>query len=115
MGQGWRCHENPGAVLKACGNSCELETCQDSNSTQCEIWGEEQCAANPGAMLKECPHTCGVCRSVCKDKNDSCKAWALAGECTANPKSMRVLCPSACLICAQMELALAGDAPKDEV
>jgi hypothetical protein len=56
-----------------------------------------------------------VCRSVCRDKNDSCAAWAAAGECTKNAASMRVLCPSACLVCAQMELALAGDAPKDEV
>ena len=109
------CFENPGAVLKACGNSCGLEACEDKNSTQCESWSEEQCAANPGAMLRECPATCGVCRQVCKDKHESCAAWAAAGECTANAKSMRALCSSSCFVCASIELAFAGDADKDEI
>ena len=102
-------------MLKACGNSCGLEACEDKNSTQCETWGASQCADNPGAMLRECPATCGVCRQVCKDKHESCKAWAEAGECTKNAASMRALCSSSCLVCANIELALAADPPKDEM
>ena len=101
-------------VFDSCG-VCDGIKCADNNSTQCAIWGEEQCAANPGAMLRECPETCGVCRQVCKDKHESCKAWASAGECTKNAASMRALCSSSCLVCANMELALAGDPPKDEM
>ena len=109
------CHQNAGAVLKACGKSCDLETCEDKNSTQCAIWGEEQCAVNPGAMLRECPKTCGMCRNTCHDKDESCKAWADAGECTKNAVAMRRVCPSSCLICANIELAAAQDAEKDEM
>ena len=52
---------------------------------------------------------------ACADENELCGTWAEAGECTKNAASMRVLCSSSCLICANIELALAGDAPKDEM
>jgi hypothetical protein len=82
---------------------CEANTCEDRNSTQCEIWGEAECANNPGAVMRECPKTCGVCTTVCADKEESCKEWASKGECEKNPASMLALCPQACGACHELE------------
>lgn len=35
----------------------------------------------------------------CKNKHESCTAWAVAGECEKNPKYMKKDCPAACMEC----------------
>ena len=81
----------------------QATTCEDKNSTQCEIWGESECLANPGAVMRDCPKTCGVCQTVCADKETACADWAAKGECEKNAASMLSLCPQSCGTCHELE------------
>ena len=69
------CFAHPAPFRGALSQVCEANTCEDRNSTQCEIWGEAECANNPGAVMRDCPKTCGVCSNVCTDKEVACNDW----------------------------------------
>jgi hypothetical protein len=99
------CHNNPRMMLSTCPKSCNVcgKSCQDSNLTQCAIWGSYECETNPSSVIPLCPRTCGVCTIACTDSSAECKAWALNGECETNPTSMSALCPAACGLCHRIE------------
>ena len=62
-------------------------------------------------MARECSSSCGLCKTVCIDHAEDCKAWAAASECKENTGFMLKTCPLSCGLCARIE----EDSGKDEL
>jgi hypothetical protein len=115
---------------QSCGVCDEQLGCSDKND-ECAAWAEKgEChgnvrgpltkprsgAAPPPAtrapyrsppqanyMARECPSSCGLCKTVCIDHAELCKAWAADSECEENTGFMHKTCPLSCGICARIE------------
>lgn len=122
---GWtasgECHSNAGHMYMKCPHSCEVckssarNECHDFNSTQCDIWAKAaECHKNPLTVIPMCPESCGVCSTVCMDRDESCRPWAIAGECEKESSKAFMIktCPAACGLCHELEKL---GATKDEL
>ena len=76
--------------------------CEDHNSEQCLLWGEQECAHNTESMLTLCPNLCGACTLACADTHKDCPGWAKGKDGTAcdTTPHLPAACPQSCGICA---------------
>lgn len=75
----------------------EDDVCLDLRNDCNEL--KPYCESHRAKLADSCKRTCGWCPKTCKDKYESCQAFASSGECHKQSERMSEVCPKACGFC----------------